>query len=182
MFNNRNTPRYLVMLEMPLSTTPTMTKSVSKTIKTISRGPHRNRGWVKRNPEGVRRSGATDRNAKRGSRAFWNFAEKVSTVSKTIKTRAGRFEWKSERSAKGCGLYANGRIMIGRSYLASRRVVILPKATELAFRYCLGTSARRNGSLCVLRPVATFASRLRNVPAGSEYVYRPIRCVSYPPY
>src|SRR5229473_268639 len=37
MYNNRNTPRYLVMLEMPLSTTPTMTKSVSKTIKTISR-------------------------------------------------------------------------------------------------------------------------------------------------
>src|SRR5216684_8258302 len=63
MYNNRNTPRYLVMLEMPLSTTPTMTKSVSKTIKTISRRPHRNRGWVKRNPEGVRRSGATDRNA-----------------------------------------------------------------------------------------------------------------------
>src|SRR5229473_2761565 len=63
MYNNRNTPRYLVMLEMPLSTTPTMTKSVSKTIKTINRRPHRNRGWVKRNPEGVRRSGATDRNA-----------------------------------------------------------------------------------------------------------------------
>src|SRR5216684_3422081 len=63
MFNNRNMPRYLVMLEMPLSTTPTMAKSVSKTIKTISRGPHRSRGWVKRNPEGVRRSGATDRNA-----------------------------------------------------------------------------------------------------------------------
>src|SRR5216684_1535487 len=126
MYNNRNTPRYLVMLEMPLSTTPTMTKSVSK----------------------------------------------------TIKTRAGRFEWKSERSAKCCGLYANGRIMIGRSYLASRQVAILPKTTELALRYCLGTSVRRNGSLCVLRPVATFASRLRNVPAGSEYVYRPIRCVS----
>src|SRR5713226_5093154 len=68
--------------------------------------------------------------------------------------------------------------MIGRSYLASRRVAILPKAAELASRYCLGTSVCRNGSLCVLRPVATFASRLRNVPAGSEYVYRPIRCVS----
>src|SRR5229473_3422899 len=84
MFNNRNTPRYLVMLEMPLSTTPTMAKSVSETIKTISRGPHWNRGWVKRNPEGVRRSGTTDQNAKRGSRVFWNFAERVSTVLKTI--------------------------------------------------------------------------------------------------
>ena len=120
----------------------------------------------------------TDWNAKIGSRVFWNFAERVSTMLKTIKSRAGRFKWKSERSAKGCGLYANGRIMIGRSYLASRWVAILPKAAELAFRYCLGTSARRNGSLGVLRPVATFANRLRNVPAGSKYVYRPIRCVS----
>src|SRR5713226_8803959 len=103
MFNNRNTPRYLVMLEMPLSTTPTMMKSVSKTIKTISRGPHRNRGWVKRNPEGVRRSGATDRNAKRGSRVFWNFAEKISTVSKTISRgpEGSNGSWRGRQRAVG---------------------------------------------------------------------------------
>src|SRR5229473_344962 len=83
---------------------------------------------------------------------FWNFAERVSTVLKTIKLRAGRFKWKSGRSAKGCGLYANGRIMIGRSYLASRQVMILPKVAELAFHYFLGTLARQNGSLGVVCP------------------------------